>query len=124
MPDYALDHIHHETQDVDGAVEFYEKLFGATADPPFERGGATWVRVHIGDVRVMISNRECTDMELGRYQGYDHFGFTTDDFGATLANIEAQGVSIWTGPLTQESGQRLVFIQGPDHVKIELLEKI
>ena len=123
MPNYTFNHLHHEAEDVHKAVEFYEKLFGATADPPFERGGATWVRVHIGDVRIMVTDREFKEMELGRYQGYDHLGLTTDDFDATLAAIERHGISIWAGPLTLENGQRIVFVSGPDQVKIELVEK-
>ena len=50
-------------------------------------------------------------MELGRYQGFDHFGLDTDDFDATLARIEAAGVDIWAGPLEAE-GMRIVFING------------
>jgi len=123
MPNYALDHLHHETENVDAAVDFYKKLFNATAEDPFARGGATWVRVHIGDVRVMVSDRECTGMELGRYQGYDHPGLTTDDFDATLAAIEEHGFSIWVGPQKLDTGQRMLFVNGPDDIKIEILEK-
>ena len=124
MPNYAFNHVHHETKDVDGAVAFYQDLFGATADAPFERGGATWVQVHIGNTQVTVTDRDFSDMELGRYQGLDHFALTTDDFDATLAAIEAKGVSIWMGPVQLENGMRIVFVNGPDHVKIELMEKI
>ncbi len=123
MTNYAFHHLHHETKDVDSAVEFYQKLFGATSEPPYERGGATWVHVHIGDVQVIITDREFADMELGRYQGYDHLALSTDDFAATLEAIEKNGISIWTGPLTLDSGQQMVFVNGPDQVKIEIVEK-
>ena len=125
MPGYTLNHIHHEAKDVAQAVEFYQKLFNATADEPFERGGATWVIVHIGEVRITVTDREFSDMELGRYQGLDHLALATDDFDATLADIERHGVNIWHGPLQPEGGgPRLVFVSGPDHVKIELMEKV
>lgn len=123
MSNYAFHHLHHETKDVDTAVEFYQKLFAATTETPYERGGATWVHVHIGDVQVIVTDREFADMELGRYQGYDHLALSTDDFEATLDAIEKNGISIWTGPLTLDSGQRMVFVSGPDHVKIEIVEK-
>ncbi|MEE3259460.1 MAG: VOC family protein [Candidatus Latescibacterota bacterium] len=123
MPNYALNHIHHETKDVDAAVAWYKKLFGASSDPPFERGGATWVFVHIGAIQITVTDREFTDMELGRYQGYDHFALTTDDFDQTLAEIEEHGVEIWMGPVALENGSRIVFINGPDNVKIELMEQ-
>lgn len=122
MPTYSLNHVHHESTDVHAAADWYVKLFDATADEPFERGGATWLRVHIGEVTVTITDREFAAMELGRYQGLDHFGLDTDDFDATLERIEAAGVDIWAGPLEAE-GMRIVFINGPDNVKIELMEK-
>ena len=122
MPAYSLNHVHHESTDVHAAADWYVRMFDATADEPFERGGATWLRVHIGEVTVTITDREFSAMELGRYQGLDHFGLDTDDFDATLARIEAAGVDIWAGPLEAE-GMRIVFINGPDNVKIELMEK-
>ncbi len=123
MPAFALDHLHHETTDIKAAVAFYHALFGATTDPPFERGGATWVRVNVGDLHIMVTNRPCRDMELGRYQGLDHIGLATDDFDGMLATIQAQGVPIWAGPIKLDSGQRLVFVQGPDQIKIEVIER-
>jgi len=122
MPNYTFNHIHHETKNVDEAVTWYIKLFNATSDEPFERSGATWVPVHIGTTQITVTDREFTDMDLGRYQGYDHFALNTDDFDQTLADIEAQGVEIWMGPIALENGMRIVFINGPDQVKIELME--
>ena len=122
MPTYSMNHVHHEASDVHAAADWYVKLFEAPADEPFERGGATWIRVHIGNVTVTITDREFTNTELGRYQGYDHLGLETDDFDATLARIEKCGVDIWNGPM-DAGGFRIVFINGPDNVKIELMEK-
>ena len=124
MPGYTLNHVHHETKDVEQAVNFYREFFSATAGDPFERGGATWVFVHLGEVQITVTDREFSDMELGRYQGLDHIALTTDDFDATLADIEKHGVNIWFGPLQLDSGQRLVFVSGPDQIKIELMEKV
>lgn len=121
MPHYAFDHIHHEAADVSAAVDFYERLFGATAAEPFERGGATWVVVRIGAVQITVSDRQFRPMELGRYQGLDHLALTTDDFDATLAAIAKEGVHVWFGPIAA-GDRRVVFVDGPDHVKIELME--
>ena len=123
MPGYTLNHIHHEAENVHAAAAFYQDLFGATAEAPYERAGATWIRVHIGEVVVTVTDREFSSMELGRYQGFDQLALTTDDFDATRADIERHGVSIWTGPLDMGNGQRMVFVHGPDNVKIEILEQ-
>ena len=71
MPNYTFQHIHHEATEVQAAVDFYQRVFDATADEPFERGGATWVAVHIGGVQVTVTDREFSGMDLGRYQGLD-----------------------------------------------------
>ncbi len=122
MPTYSLNHIHHESKDVHAAAEWYKKLFDATLDEPFERDGATWIRAHIGNVTVTITDRDFSDMELVRYQGYDHLALSTDDFDGSLARIKEVGANIWAGPV-DAGGMRLVFVNGPDNVKIELLEK-
>ena len=62
-------------------------------------------------------------MELGRYQGYDHLALSTDDFDGTLARIQEVGANIWAGPVGA-GGTRLVFVNGPDNVKIEVLEQV
>lgn len=124
MPAYTLNHLHHETRDVDASVAFYKKIFGATSEPPFERGGATWVKVHVGAVAIMVTNRPCSDNTLGRYQGLDHVGLMTDDFDATIATIQEHGANIWFGPTKLDTGMRIAFVSGPDNVKIELMEKI
>jgi len=124
VPNYTFQHIHHEATEVQAAVDFYQRVFDATADEPFERGGATWVAVHIGGVQVTVTDREFSGMDLGRYQGLDHFALTSDDFDATMARLEETDTAIWAGPLQLEDGQRIVFINGPDHVKIEIMEMV
>ena len=122
MPNYSFNHVHHETTDVDSAVDFYKRVFGAASDEPYERGGATWVGVHIGNTKITVTDREFSEMELGRYQGYDHLALNTDDFDATLAQIERENVHIWLGPVGDSPG-RIIFIDGPDHIKIEIMEQ-
>ncbi len=123
MPYYSIQHVHHETTDVTASVEFYKDFFGATAGDPFERGGADWVEVQIGNIQVTVTNRDSSAVDLVRLKGLDHFALTTDDFDATMADIESKGINIWFGPVALENGKRIVFISGPDNIKIELMEK-
>ena len=73
--------------------------------------------------QAMLYLRPSSDVDLVRLKGLDHFALTTDDFGATMADVESKGVNIWFGPVALENGKRIVFISGPDHIKIELMEK-
>ena len=124
MPNYSFNHIHHETKNVGNTVEWYRKVFNATADEPFIRGGANWVFVYVGEVQITVTDRDFSDMQLARYQGFDHFALISDDFDATLAHLNSLNVSIWMGPTALENGQRIVFIDGPDQIKIEIMENV
>lgn len=124
MSHFQFDHVHHETADIDAALEFYRRVFNARSEEPFERGGATWVRVTLGDFTIVLTNRQARPMSRERYQGLDHFAVQTDDFDGTLQMLEKKGVAFWVGPVQLESGQRLVFIEAPDGMKIEILEAL
>ena len=124
MPAYTLNHVHHETKNVDETVAFYKKFFGATAGEPFVRGGANWIYVFVGGTQITVTDREFSDMELERYQGYDHIAFNTDDWDGTVADIEKHGLNIWFGPIELEDGSHILFIEGPDNIKIEIMETI
>ena len=78
--------------------------------------------VHIGAVQITVTDREFAPMELGRYQGYDHIALVSDDFDQTLADIASKASRSGWGPVTLDDGSRIVFINGPDNVKIELME--
>lgn len=122
MPTYSFNHMHHEAKDSHVAAEWYKTLFDAQLDEPDIKEGVTWIRAHIGPVTITITDREFADMDLGRYQGYDHLALTSDDFDATLARIKEVGANVWAGPF-DNGGPRMVFVNGPDNVKIEILEK-
>ncbi len=124
MPIYHFNHLHHETRDVGAAVSFYKKTFGANSEPPFERDGATWIKVFLGDVVILVTNRPCSESALLRHQGFDHFALMTDDFDATIATLVKEGANIRSGPTKLDTGMRIVLISGPDNIKIELMEKM
>jgi catechol 2,3-dioxygenase-like lactoylglutathione lyase family enzyme len=121
MPEYSLHHIHHEAADVDAAVQFYEKNFGAALEERTVRSGAQWARVRLGSTLLNISDRATTQLGLDRYQGLDHFAIQTSDFDSTIATLRANGVNFWSEPMSPRPGTHIAFISGPDHIKIEII---
>ena len=121
MAQYQLHHIHHEAADVDAAVQFYTKNFAATLAERTERHGVQWARVALGDVLLNITDRATTQMDLGRYQGLDHFAIHTSNFDETVAILKANGVHFWEEPTSPRAGVKIAFIAGPDNIKIELI---
>ena len=64
-----------------------------------------------------------TTFESPRGRVIDHFAFSVDDLGETLARLEAEGVTIRERPTVKLEGTlKSAFIQAPDHVLVELVE--
>ena len=65
---------------------------------------------------------ERASAELNRL-GLEHFGFDVDDIDADMARLEAAGVRVVL-PITEVAGgTRLSYIEGPDDVLIELVQR-
>ena len=56
-----IHHVAYRCKDAKETVDFYKRVFGATADEPFVRGGANWVFVHIDTLQVTVSPTEAME---------------------------------------------------------------
>ena len=57
------------------------------------------------------------------YIGLDHLGLRVADVDAATAELKRRGARVLVEPKTIRPGVRIAFIQGPDDVRIELLER-
>ena len=57
------------------------------------------------------------------YQGTDHFGLSVTGIDAIAADLKAKGVKFTREPTTVRPGTRVCFIEGPQGVSIELLDR-
>ena len=55
--------------------------------------------------------------------GLDHFGLRVDDMDAAVAELKRRGAHFSVEPRTIRPGVRIAFVQAPDNVRIELLER-
>ncbi|WP_246696877.1 VOC family protein [Methylobacterium planeticum] len=55
--------------------------------------------------------------------GIEHIGLAVDDIEATLAELRSRNVPIVSGITDVRPGLRVIFIDGPDAVRIELLQR-
>ena len=81
-----------------------------------------------GPVRLNVSSTpkgssdERSKAELNRL-GLEHFGFGVDDLEAELDRLQNAGIRVVL-PLTEVvGGTRLAYIEGPDDVLIELVQR-
>jgi catechol 2,3-dioxygenase-like lactoylglutathione lyase family enzyme len=138
-------HIHMLSKDPVAASEWYIKEFGLTRlgrgaplrEPRMYRGfqiGPS-MSLMMDNVNIIIFPMEYaktqwpdlwkdrTDLESTRGHVTDHIGFGVDNLDDTLARLKKDGVKITDEPRSIAGGKvRFAFIEGPDHVRIELVE--
>ena len=128
--DYAINHVHIRSSDPHASASWYEKHFNAKILSAREvMPGTITVSMEVGGpVRLNISSQvpgsspERSVAELNRL-GLEHFGFGVEDLEAELDKLHKAGVRIVL-PLTEvSSGARLAYIEGPDDVLIELVQR-
>ncbi len=141
---HYYDHVHLLSEDPVSAGEWYQKEFGfpRRAQPPsrtpryyngYQIGPTSGF--NIDNVNVPIfpielarqlfpaewEGRQHPDSPKGH--ALDHFAFSCDNLDAMLARLRKDGVKVVEEPHTSFNGAlKSAFIEGPDHVLIELVE--
>jgi catechol 2,3-dioxygenase-like lactoylglutathione lyase family enzyme len=127
---YAINHVHIRSLDPHASAAWYEKHFGAKIVSQREvMPGTITISMEVGGpVRLNVSSKpdgssdERSAAELNRL-GLEHFGFDVEDLEAELERLTKVGIRIVL-PLTEVTGgTRLAYIEGPDDVLIELVQR-
>ena len=129
MP-YPINHVHIRSADPHTTAAWYEKHFEAKIVSVREvMPGTITIGMEVGGpVRLNVSSKpagssdERSTAELNRL-GLEHFGFNVEDLEADLARLKSAGIRVVL-PLTEVTGgTRLAYIEGPDDVLIELVQR-
>ena len=138
-------HIHLLSKDPVGAGEWYIKEFGLvrrgagtpSREPRFYRGFQVGpsMSLMMDNVNFIIFPMEYaktqwpelwkdrTDFESTSGHVTDHIAFSVDSVDQTLDRLKRDGVKILEPAHTTGTG-KTAFIEGPDHIKIELVEGV
>jgi len=127
---YAINHVHIRSADPRASASWYEMHFGAkiVSEREVMPGTVTISMQMGGPVRLNVSSQPegaCDKRavaELNRL-GLEHFGFDVEDLKAELERLERAGTRIVL-PITEVvGGTQLAYIEGPDDVLIELVQR-
>src|SRR5579871_590022 len=138
-------HIHMLSKDPVAAGEWYMKEFGMTRrgsgvplrEPRFYKGFqiGPGMSLMMDNVNFIIFPMEYArkqwpelwkdrnDFESTKGHVTDHIGFSVENLQQTLERLKKDGVKITDEPRSIKDGKiKFAFIEGPDHVRIELVE--
>jgi catechol 2,3-dioxygenase-like lactoylglutathione lyase family enzyme len=140
-----FDHVHLLSEDPIAAAEWYVKEFGLrrrSPDPPSRearyrcgRQTAPSVALMMDDVSIIIypvGNAKAAfpdawkgrdSLESSQGHAIDHLGFSVENLDKTLERLKGDGVKVMEEQRSQFGGKlKFAFIEGPDHIRIEVLE--
>lgn len=125
MTGYSIDHLHLRSTDPLAAARFYVEVLGARETGGGEINGTLRLVLDLAGLTLFI---EAVPPETRRppeppYLGLEHLGLRVPDLDATAANLRARGVRFVIEPREARPGTRIAFIEGPDGVRIELIER-
>lgn len=129
MPDASLsfDHVHLVSQDPQATARWYADTLGGKVVRSIEVRGAPQVYVSFGGAMVIVRGQrpaERAAAKAGLQWGVDHFGMQVKgDFDAFCSGLRGKGVSFSLEPTDFNPTTRIAFINAPDGVSVELLNR-
>lgn len=129
MPDdnIVFDHVHLISEDPRSAAEWYADKLGGRIIGSAEFRGAPQVIVAFEGATVIVRGQRTGEeaaAKPGLEWGTDHFGFSVKgDFDGFCDDLKKNGVTFNLDPVDFTPTVRIAFIDAPDNVSIELLQR-
>jgi catechol 2,3-dioxygenase-like lactoylglutathione lyase family enzyme len=126
-PVYTYDHIHLRTRDPQATIQYYHDMFDAELVEYTQSNGQPRVDLNLNGLTIFIAavapEAELPTAPSEPYIGLDHLGLRVDNLDEAAAELKRRGATFIVEPKTIRPGVRIAFVQGPDDVRIELLER-
>jgi len=122
----GLDHVHIMVVDLEKAVRYFEDFFGGKVEARTELRGSPMVRMMASGVYVNIHKTDSKDAAFvpGKgTPGMDHFGFVVKDLEKEVQALKKKGARFSVDFTHGAGGVKFAFIDGPDGIRIELIER-
>jgi lactoylglutathione lyase len=123
----VFDHVHLISEDPQGAASWYADKLGGKIVLSQEVRGAPQFHVAFDQVTIIVRGQrpgEQPDRKNNQFWGTDHFGFqVSGDFDRFCDDLKGKGVKFRIDPMDFTPGLRIAFLEGPDGVSLELLQR-
>jgi lactoylglutathione lyase len=126
-PVYTYDHIHLRSRDPMATAQYYHHMFDAEILESIQSDGKPRIDLNLNGLTIFIAQVP-TDADIPSapaepYIGLDHLGLRVDNLDAAAAELKRRGATFVMEPRTIRPGVKIAFVQGPEDVRIELLER-
>jgi lactoylglutathione lyase len=124
MARYGFDHIHLRSPELEATAAWFQDKLGAEVVRKVP-GEAPRIDLKLGGLDLFISQSDAkvAGAPTSPYNGIDHFGMAVQGLDEAVAELKAKGVTFTMEPKQARPGVRICFIQGPQNISIELLER-
>ena len=123
----SFDHVHLVAKDPKATAGWYVEKLGGEIVRSIEVKGAPQVYVSIAGALVIVRGQrpaESANQKPGLQWGVDHFGLRVKgDFDGFCSALRGKGVTFSLEPVDFNPTTRIAFINAPDGVSIELLNR-
>src|SRR5262249_6139393 len=129
MPETSLsfDHVHLVSKDPHAAAGWYVDKLGGRIVRSMEMRGAPQIYVSFGGAMVIVRGQRPAEVAKDKpilQSGVDHVGLhVTGDCDGVWAGLRGKGVVLSREPTDISPTTRIAFIDAPDGVSIELLNR-
>jgi len=125
MAAFTFDHLHLRSPDPEGAAAFYVNMLEASITNRVETPQGLRIIMALGGVTMFIE-----EVPAGThappdapYVGVEHVGLSVTGIHAAVAEMKAKGAHFTLEPTSPRPGVTIAFVQAPDGVQVELLER-
>jgi catechol 2,3-dioxygenase-like lactoylglutathione lyase family enzyme len=125
MTGFRFDHLHLRSADPESAARFYVEALGATHQGSSLVHDARRVVIDLGGVKLFIEQVPPATPSTPQppFLGLEHLAVAVDDLDQAATTLRQHGVTFVKEPASVRPGLRIAFIQGPDGVLIEVLQR-
>jgi len=124
---YRYDHMHLRSRDVKNTADYYHRVFDATILESIQSDGRPRTDLDLNGLTIFIApvspEAAIPSAPTEPYVGLDHFGLRVENMDEAVAELKRRGARFTLEPRTIRPGVRIAFVEAPDNVRIELLER-
>jgi len=127
MSVFTFHHLHLRSRNPMATAQYFQKMFDAKIIESVQSDGQPRIDLDINGLPVYIARvpaeAEMPDSPAVPHLGLDHFGFRVSNLDEVAAELKRRGAKFFIEPYAIRPGSRIAFVQGPENIRIELVER-